>query len=318
METAGQIFKNNLDKATSGIPVSSQIMTDINKIKSDMKETEKIKGGLSDNKSLEDISKKHEVKLAHIENQFQMGIKKEKEHTKDEKEVEEIAKDHLWEDPNYYTKLNKMEASESDKSYEKSAKRQFTKDLQDDPDFMEFKKNAKYNIGSRELTFGTPNVTTDDTYVKKRKYGRVGKEESKEATGSGSVGAYSSPLFGGDDEFIEKSNSETPKKVEAKEATGSGSVGAYESPAAWAKSTGKKDWRGKSKTQIPGGAFVSVKKKCSKFPYCNKGDINALHIYKNESVAEAIKNVAEKTNLSENIIKAIIEYEYEKNIKSNK
>ncbi len=28
--------------------------------------------------------------------------------------------------------------------------------------------------------------------------------------------------------------------------------------AAWAKSTSKKDWRGKSKTQIPGGKFVQV------------------------------------------------------------
>jgi hypothetical protein len=111
---------------------------------------------------------------------------------------------------------------------------------------------------------------------------------------------------------MKKSESEVPKKVEAKEATTSGSVGAYESPAMWAKSTNKKDWRGKSKTQIPGGAFVSVKKKCTKFPYCNKGDINALHIYKNESVRDAIKNVSQKMNISETVIKAILEYEYEK------
>jgi len=126
--------------------------------------------------------------------------------------------------------------------------------------------------------------------------------ETTEATGSGSSGAYSAPLFSG----------EEPKKVEATEATGSGSVGSYESPAAWAKSTKKKDWRGKSSTQIPGGSFVSVKKKCKKFPYCNQGDIKALDIYKNESVREAIKNVSNKLNLSETTIKAILEFEMER------
>ena len=39
---------------------------------------------------------------------------------------------------------------------------------------------------------------------------------------------------------------------ETKEATGASSSGQYATTAAWAKSTSKKDWRGKSKTQIPG------------------------------------------------------------------
>lgn len=147
------------------------------------------------------------------------------------------------------------------------------------------------------------------------------KSETKEATGSGSVGAFSAPVFGGDDEFWKKSKAEShlanklkeeTEKVEATEATGSGSVGGYSSPAMWAKSTKKKDWGPSRKTQVPGGKFVSVKKKCTKFPYCNQGDINALNISKNESVKEAIKNVAKKLNLSENVITTILEYEYEK------
>jgi len=101
-------------------------------------------------------------------------------------------------------------------------------------------------------------------------------------------------------------------KSETKEATGSGSVGGYSSPAMWAKSTKKKDWGPSRKPQLPGGKFVSVKDKCTKFPYCNKGDINALNISKNESVAEAIKKVSKKMNISENVIKAILEHEYEK------
>ena len=37
--------------------------------------------------------------------QLQIGIEVEKEHTDDEKVAEEIARDHLAEDPHYYTKL---------------------------------------------------------------------------------------------------------------------------------------------------------------------------------------------------------------------
>jgi hypothetical protein len=107
------------------------------------------------------------------------------------------------------------------------------------------------------------------------------------------------------------------KKVEATEATGSASSGSYETNAAWAKSTSKKDWRGKSKTQIPGGKFVQVKKKCKKFPYCNQGDIKALKIFENDTVKKVITNISKKHNISENVIKTILSYEYE-NSKSNK
>jgi len=150
-------------------------------------------------------------------------------------------------------------------------------------------------------------VTSDDPYIIKRKFSRGGKEESTEATGSGSSGAYSAPLFSG----------EEPKKVETKEATGSGSVGAYETPAAWAKSTKKKDWRGGSKPLYKGGKFVSVKKKCTKFPYCNAGDINALDIFEDDKLKEAINSVSKKLGINENVIKSIIDYEYVKKI-SNK
>ena len=145
------------------------------------------------------------------------------------------------------------------------------------------------------------------------------KKETKEATGSGSSGSYVGPVFGGDNEFWERSRRETPKlkesdieKVETKEATTTGSSGGYESPSMWAKSTKKKDWGPSRKTQIPGGGFVKIKKKCTKFPYCNQGDINNVKISKNESVKEAIKNVSSKIGVSENVIRTILEHEYEK------
>ena len=75
------------------------------------------------------------------------------------------------------------------------------------------------------------------------------KEENKEATGTGGGYGYET-LFSG----------EEPQKVETKEATGSSSSGSYESPSFLAKSMSKKNWRGRAKTQLPGGKFVQVKK----------------------------------------------------------
>ena len=69
----------------------------------------KIKGGKSDKMSLEDIARKHSVFLGTIQKQLEMGLKVEKEHTKDESTAREIAMDHLSEFPDYYTRLDKME-----------------------------------------------------------------------------------------------------------------------------------------------------------------------------------------------------------------
>ena len=151
------------------------------------------------------------------------------------------------------------------------------------------------------------------------------KKETKEATSSGSTGAFTAPVGFKDSEFVRRSFKETPKlkesdveKVEATEATTTGSSGGYESPAMWAKSTKKKDWGPSRKTQIPGGGFVKIKKKCTKFPYCNQGDISNVKISKNESVKEAIKRVSKRIGVSENTIITILEHEYEKMNKRTK
>jgi len=140
--------------------------------------------------------------------------------------------------------------------------------------------------------------------------GKKKKSEAKEATGSGASGAFVGPVgFDPDSDFVKRSFDEKPKKIEATEATGSGSAGSYETTASWAKSMKKKDWRGASKTQIPGGKFVQVKKKCKKFPYCNQGDIKALKIWENKTLQKVISDISEKQNISESVIKNIIAYE---------
>lgn len=69
----------------------------------------KIKGGLADKMSLEDIARKHSVFIGTIEKELELGIKVEKEHSDDPKKAREIAMDHLVELPDYYSRLDKME-----------------------------------------------------------------------------------------------------------------------------------------------------------------------------------------------------------------
>lgn len=126
--------------------------------------------------------------------------------------------------------------------------------------------------------------------------------ENTESTGAASAGGYSQPLFG--------------KKVETKEATSSSSAGAYDAPGFEDVQMKGNHERGSGKsykkTQIPGGKFVQVKKKCKKFPYCNQGDINALKIFENELLKKVIQNVSKKMNVNESVIKNIIAHEYRK------
>lgn len=69
----------------------------------------KIKGGLSDKLSIEDIAKKFDEKLDFIKKQLSDGIEVEMEHTGDSEKAREIAMDHLSEFPDYYIELAKME-----------------------------------------------------------------------------------------------------------------------------------------------------------------------------------------------------------------
>ena len=67
--------------------------------------------GLSFGLSLQDISDKHGVSVDEIEKQLDMGWPQEaKEHGVSDETAKHIARDHLVEDANYYTKLKKLES----------------------------------------------------------------------------------------------------------------------------------------------------------------------------------------------------------------
>jgi hypothetical protein len=64
--------------------------------------------GLAKGKTVEDLARKHKVSIEHINSQLKKGIKIEHEHTKNDTTARTIAMDHLFEDPEYYTKLSKL------------------------------------------------------------------------------------------------------------------------------------------------------------------------------------------------------------------
>ena len=83
---------------------------------------DKLKGGKADNMSAQDLAKLHGVSIKEIEKEIEVGIKIEKEHTPDIELRREIAKDHILEDPTYYTNQSNgliKKEKEADKRMEK-------------------------------------------------------------------------------------------------------------------------------------------------------------------------------------------------------
>jgi len=68
-----------------------------------MKSGDKITGGKADKYTIKDIADKHGVSIEEIDKELKIGIKIELEHTNDVKLAREIAMDHLYEFPDYYT-----------------------------------------------------------------------------------------------------------------------------------------------------------------------------------------------------------------------
>ncbi len=79
------------------------------KIKEDV-----IAGGLAKGLTLSDIAEKHGVSIDMMVAEFKKGIKVEMEHTTDREVAKEIALDHLFENPKYYTNLAKVEIVKSE------------------------------------------------------------------------------------------------------------------------------------------------------------------------------------------------------------
>jgi dephospho-CoA kinase len=78
-----------------------------------MMNNEQVEADVKKPHTVENIAKKHKVDVKEILKALETGKKVEREHTNDEKTAEIIALAHLWERPDYYKMLAKMEQKES-------------------------------------------------------------------------------------------------------------------------------------------------------------------------------------------------------------
>jgi hypothetical protein len=229
----------------------------IGEIGEDVNESEILKGGNADNKSLIQIAKKHDAKnYYHIDNMVQslkkeleMGIKIEMEHTDDKDKAKEIAMDHLWENPSYYSKLKKIETKE---------------------------QTTASSSGSYEANAFGPMIKREIHKINNAKLTEEQDIEFKEATDASSSGSYDVPAFG----KTTKGGRKNPLKIDGPDSV-------YKGRAVKDKNFPK--WGG------PDSVFVKVKDKCKKFPYCNQGNTGALEFIKeDQEIKHAITETSKK------------------------
>jgi hypothetical protein len=232
----------------------------------------KLKGGKADGMTIEDIAKRHKMDVELLKVQLENGIKIEREHTKDESLAREIAMDHLFETPDYYIKLKKVEPKE-----------QIMSD----------------SSGSFEGPLSTT-ILKRDIFEKGFKLSnfKPKEQEVKEITGAGvSAGAmYDAPIGHGNKD---------PLKIDNAESKKTGTITASKEGRAF------KD-KNFPKFGGPGGKFVDVKKECTlgglgnKSKACNQGDQGNLIFYENKEFQEAIQEASKKYGISIKEVKKIV------------
>lgn len=226
---------------------------------------EKLKGGLADKKTIEDVAKKHSQFVGTMKNALEKGVKVEREHTNNQELAKEIAMDHLWEDAEYYDKLAKMEGEHQEEPKEVT---------------------GAGASGSFEPAMSMPIMKRDIQNFKLK------SSEVKEVTGSGvSAGAmYDAPIGTGKKDPLAIDN--PPSKKDSSE---SASITAASSKDMIATKKGFPRYGG------PDAKFVEIKDKCKKFPYCNQmSGLDNLKLY--EAIENAAKKYGVSTKEVEAIL----------------
>jgi len=300
-------------------------------------ESEMLKGGKADNKSLVQIAKKHDAKnyyhiddmVKSLKKQVEMGLPIEMDHTDSEDKAREIVYDHLWEDPNYYTKLKKADVDENKEIDSKLDNNQqdmvygiidIVKKVKDISNRKQIAKDMINQFKKEKIKF--------DYNQFMELCGLSHKKETTEQTTSGSSGSFEAPAFGS---MVKRKITSIPnanlneQEEEVEEATTSSSSGQYDVPA-FGKTPkgGRRDplkidgpdsiYKGRAvkdkkfpKWGGPGGVFVKIKEKCKKFPYCNQGNTGAIEFLKEDKeIQTAINEVSKNLGIPRNEIEKIV------------
>jgi hypothetical protein len=177
---------------------------------------ETVESELKPHHSPEEIAQHHGVSVKEIEAQLKMGIQVEHEHTKDDEIARDIALQHLYEKPDYYTKLKKVEVKEEKALFEMTYKehaakakelRQNVKTLLD----KSYKAINDHAAAERELKAhmaATPNKSQQKAAAKReaerqaswanyREPGRSGPEKTPYGEQTSSFGQFVEDGVGG-------------------------------------------------------------------------------------------------------------------------
>jgi predicted DNA-binding protein YlxM (UPF0122 family) len=140
-----------------------------------------IKGGKSDNMSLQDIADKFNVSVDKIQAQIKKGVGIESEHTDDKEKAKEIAMDHITEFPDYYDRLEKME-KDAEKDLKESQRKLIKKLLREEIEEGSFAKTLG-TLGMAAASLGSPNAQamTKDPF-KTEKSDKVGVTRNANGT----------------------------------------------------------------------------------------------------------------------------------------
>jgi hypothetical protein len=243
---------------------------------------EKIKGGLADGKTIEDIARKHSVFVGTIKLALEKGINVESEHSSDKKMAREIAMDHLWEDHEYYEKLDRMEKGKC------NCKKEETKE-----------QTMADASGSFEGPIFGKTILKKDIH-------KIHNFKLAEQMDSGvSAGAmYDAPIgTAGPSSPMDKTKKKRkdPLELDEKdEATRTASITAASTKDMISTKKGFPRFGG------PEAKFVEIDAKCKKFPYCNQGAGGNKLKFVNEELKEAIIEASKKYSITVQEVKNMI------------
>ena len=103
-------------------------------------------GGIAEEFSIRDIADIHQIPLAELKQEVRIGMLAESEHKGDKKDQMEIVKDHLFENPKYYTLLKKAGLVEEKKSVREKSKWLQTFYVTNNPSIDKFLKDLQPKI----------------------------------------------------------------------------------------------------------------------------------------------------------------------------
>ena len=202
-------------------------------------EEEKVIGGKADDMSVEDLADKHNVDVRDIEKEIEVGVRIEMEHTDDKEIAREIAMDHIFEFPDYYTDPNYGLIAVEDIKGENKKMVRVSKD-----DINRLEKERKLTTDDFDLSY-RENIEEDldsnrisDMLRNKRKKENSRRESPSEFEQLRRV-RNEKPNF--EDLYIDLDSEE-----EIEEATGASSSGAFVAPLG-----GKTIRRTFKKSEIP-------------------------------------------------------------------